>query len=98
MLWAGSPYRRGLMYTSGRAGNFIVGLQFSVPMTKHLSIEGHGVYMGPRGSSGQAPSKNFATNLCIGLTYSFGKRRIQQSPYMTLANNSNFLVDTNQNY
>ncbi|MBI2742470.1 MAG: hypothetical protein HYX48_00940 [Chlamydiales bacterium] len=97
MIWAGTPYRRGLMYESGRPGNFTVGAQFSVPVTKHLSIEGHGAYMGPRGSSGLIPAKNYASNISFALTYSFGKRRTQQSPYMTLANNSNFLVDTNQN-
>lgn len=98
MLWAGTPYRRGLLYESGRPGNFIVGVQFSTPVTTHLSFEGHGVYMGPRGNSGLKPAKNYASDICIGLTYSFGKRKIQQSPYMTLANNSNFLVDTNQNF
>lgn len=98
MLWAGTPYRRGLMYESGRPGNFIFGVQFSVPLTHHLSVEGHGSYMVPRGSSGLTPAKNYASNISIGLTYAFGKRRIQQSPYMTLANNSNFFVDTNQNF
>jgi len=98
ILWAGTPYRRGLMYTSGRPGNFIVGAQFSVPVTKHLSIEGHGAYMAPRGSSGLIPARNYDSNISIALTYAFGKRRIQQSPYMTLANNSNFLSDTNQNF
>ena len=97
MLWAGTPYRRGLMYESGRPGNYLFGLQFSAPMTHSLSIEGHGAYMGPRGGSGIGPATNYASDLSIGLTYSFGKRRIQQSPYMTLANNSNFIVDTNQN-
>jgi len=98
MLWAGSPYRRGLMYKSGRPGNYVFGVQFSAPMTESLSFEGHGAYMGPRGNSGLTPSKNFASDIAIGITYSFGKRRIQQSPYMTLANNSNFMVDTNQNF
>lgn len=97
MLWAGTPYRRGLLYTSGRPGNYIFGLQFSVPMTHCLSIEGHGAYMGPVGGSGITPASNYASNLSLGLTYSFGKRKIKQSPYMTLGNNSNFMVDTNQN-
>ena len=98
MLWAGTPYRRGLMYTSGRAGRFIVGAQFSVPVTHSLSIEGHGSYMDPRGGSGVVPSKNYGADLYFGITYSFGKRRIAKSSYMTLANNSNFMVDTNQNF
>lgn len=50
MLWAGTPYRRGLLYESGRSGNFIFGGQFSTPVSRSLSIEGHGVYMVPRGN------------------------------------------------
>lgn len=96
-LWAGMPYRRGLMYDSGRPGTYTFGLQFSVPMTHSFSIEGHGAYMGARGNSGLEHAKNYASDLSIGLTYSFGKRRMKQSPYMTLGNNSNFMVDTNQN-
>jgi hypothetical protein len=98
MLWLGTPYQRGLMYTAGRAGRFIFGAQFSVPVTSSLSIEGHGSYMAPRGGSGVVPSRNYGTNLCFGITYSFGNCRTAKSPYMTLANNTNFMTDTNQNY
>lgn len=97
MLWAGTPYRRGLRYESGRAGRFIVGAQFCAPVTKTLSFEGHASYMDPRGGSGVGPSKNFEANVYFGLTYSIGKRRIAKSPYMTLANNTNFMTDTNHN-
>lgn len=98
MLWVGTPYQRGLLYTSGRAGRFIIGAQFSVPMTHSLSIEGHGSYMAARGGSGVVPSRNYGADLYFGLTYSFGKRRVAKSSYMTLANNSNFMTDTNQNF
>lgn len=98
MLWLGMPYQRGLMYTDGRAGQFIVGAQFSVPMTPSLSIDGHGSYMSPRGARGVIPSKNYGANLCFGVTYSFGKRQIEKSAYMTMANNTNFMADTNQNF
>ena len=98
MLWLGTPYQRGLMYTGGRAGRFIFGTQFSVPVTNSLSIDGHGSYMAPRGGSGVVPSRNYGTNLCFGITYSFGKCQSSKSPYMTLANNTNFMTDTNQNY
>lgn len=97
MLWLGTPYRRGLLYTSGRPGSYLVGAQFSIPVTHSLSLDGRAVYMGPRGRSGLIPAKNYASDLSIGITYAFGKRRILKTPYMTLANNSNFLVDTSQN-
>ncbi len=98
MLWAGTPYRRGLHYTSGRPGRYILGAQFVVPVTHSLSLEGHASYMGARHGSGVVPAKNDGADVYIGLTYAYGKRRIAKSPYMTLANNSNFMVDTNQNF
>lgn len=97
MLWLGTPYRRGLLYSSGRPGTFLVGAQFAIPVTHSLSIDGSGVYMGARGRAGINSSKNYASNLSFGITYSFGKRRVIKTPYMTLANNSNFLSDTSQN-
>lgn len=96
MVWAGTPYRRGLIYTSGRPGTFTFGAQFAVPLTSYLTIDGTASYMGAR--SGIRPSSNYAADISIGITYSFGKRRIVQSPYMTPANNSNFMADTNQNF
>ncbi len=98
MLWVGTPYQRGLIYTSGRTGRFILGTQFSIPFTHSLSFEGHASYMSPRGGSGVVPAKNYGADIYIGITYSFGKRRVAKSPYMTLANNSNFMADTNQNF
>lgn len=98
MIWAGTPYRRGLMYTSGRPGTFTLGAQFSVPMTSYFTIQGTAAYMGARKVEGIRPSLNYAADLSIGITYSFGKRRIIQGPYLTPANNSNFMADTNQNF
>lgn len=98
MLWAGTPYRRGLMYTSGRPGTFTFGAQFSVPMAKCLSIQGTAAYMGARKVPEITSSVNYAADVLIGITYSFGKRRIIHSPYMTPANNSVFMADTNQNF
>ena len=98
MLWAGSPLQRGLLYRSGRPGTFIVGTQFSVPVSESLSFDGYGSYMGARNRAGIIPSKNYGADLCFGITYAFGKRRVAKSSYMTLANNTNFMADTNQNY
>jgi hypothetical protein len=98
MLWAGTTYRRGLHYSSGRPGRYIIGAQFVVPVTHSLSLEGHASYMGARNGAGLTPAKNDGADVYIGLTYAYGKRRIAKNPYMTLANNSNFMVDTNQNF
>jgi hypothetical protein len=98
MIWAGSPYRKGLMYGSGRAGDYIIGAAFRAPLSRHFSVDGHGVYMGARSGTADEESKNYAANVCLGLTYSFGGCKAGTKPYLPLANNSNFLADTNLSY
>lgn len=101
MVWVGLPYRKGLMVPGKRAGQYLVGASFSVPLTSSLSIEGHGVYMGPTGNKSSNRFQNDDVNICIGLSYAFGPgagnccETRQARPYMPVANNSNFLVDTN---
>lgn len=97
MLWAGTPYRQGLMYSSGRAGRYIIGGRFWAPLTRSLSMNGHFAYMGAQSASNGIESKNYAANVSFALTYAFGHHKLKQTPYMGLADNSNFLVDTNLN-
>ena len=96
MLWAGTPYRRGLMFTDGRAGRYIAGASFRPPLTPRLSIDGHGVYMGARTFNGNK-SNNYDADVSFAITYSFGGPRPAQKSYMSIGDNSNFLVDTNLN-
>lgn len=99
MLWVGAPYGRGLMHHSGRDGKYLLGARFQASLTRTLSITGHGTYMGAHSSSNGAESKNYAADVCFGLTYSFGNTEcLTSSPYMSLADNSNFIVDTNINF
>lgn len=98
MLWGGTPYRRGLMFSSGRPGAYILGARLSAPLASSLSLFGHAEFMGGRSTSTSSKSQNNASNVCVGITYSLGRCKIQQSPYMSLADNSNFMVDTNQNF
>lgn len=96
-VWVGTPYRRGLMYNSGRAGTYIVGASFRAPLTRTLSIVGHGAYMGARSGSAFKESSNYGANATFGINYSFGGCKAGQRPYLPLADNSNFLVDANLN-
>ncbi|MBS0616212.1 MAG: hypothetical protein JSR58_06645 [Verrucomicrobia bacterium] len=104
MVWAGVPYRKGLMFESGPAGTFIAGVDFKVPLTRRWSIDGHAAYMGPRSSPGEFQSRRYASDIAIALTYSFGSTKVEKGkkdsfgPYFPMANNSNFLTDTNLNF
>jgi len=98
MLWGGTPYRKGLMFESGRPGAYILGAAFQAPLTRSLSLQGDGMYMGSRSGSAFSESKNYAANVCIALTYSFGSKSPGCRPYLPLANNGNFIADTNLSY
>jgi hypothetical protein len=95
MVWAGVPYKRNLLFSTGRAGKFILGGSFRVPLTCQLGLEGHACYMCPHSSSNK--QRNYAANLCIELKWAF---RAEDCivPLMPIGNNSNFLVDTNVNF
>lgn len=97
MFWGGTPYRKGLMYKSQRPGRYLCGARFDIPLTHSLSLNGHAAYMGAISAPDGIESRNYASNICFALTYAFGKRRMQKSHYMEIADNSNFIVDTNHN-
>lgn len=102
MVWVGLPYDKSLMFSGKRAGKFVAGISFSVPLCASLSIEGHGMYMGPGRKELTPRFYNHGANISIGITYTFGKdndcnMNWQASPYLPIANNSNFLVDTSLN-
>ncbi len=96
-IWVGFPYRKGLMHSPGRDGRFILGASFYAPLTSCLSVTGHASYMAPRSAKGGKESRNYASNVCFGIVYSFGTEQCQK-PYLPLADNSNFIADTNINF
>lgn len=100
-LWIGTPYRNSLMFSGGRAGTLIAGFSFRAPLTNCLFLDGNGSYMGARRSDGVVQSRNYGSSLCLGLTYIFGGNGCCEccdgTPYMSIANHSNFFVDTDAN-
>lgn len=102
MVWAGAPYNTSLMFSGKRVGAYLIGACLRAPLTSNLDLEAHGVYMGPTGNT-HTHFRNYDSNICIGLSYRFGsgcqscqEERLAR-PYMPIANNSNFLVDTSVN-
>lgn len=97
-LWIGLPYRNSLKFPHGKAGNFIAGFSFRVPLLACLFIDGNGSYMLARSSHGVEQSRNYGANASIGITYVFGNAKWGcKLPYMPVANHSNFFVDSNVN-
>lgn len=95
-VWLGAPYQDSLRFSSRTAGLFVAGFALRAPLTSRLFVDGHGSYMRARTTSGESQSRNYAANVCLGITYVFGDC-CRRASYMPLANNSNFLVDTSVN-
>lgn len=94
-VWVGVPYKKSLAYDSGRAGKVLIGASFRTPLCERFFIEGYGSYMVPHSSSGLSKQQNYAANICLEIKYYFGDRPCQTSPLMPVANNTNFIADTN---
>ncbi|CDR35255.1 DUF6666 family protein [Criblamydia sequanensis] len=103
MIWGGVPLKKSLLFSDSKAGKYIVGACFRAPLSSCLSVEGHGAYMGPHHNSASPRFQSYAANICIGINYFFGCKSNacpdlwQAAPYMPIANNSNFIVDTSLN-
>lgn len=96
-IWGGIPYKRSLLFSHGRAGKYVIGASIEAPLTSRISIEGHASYM--KGHSARRELKQItnATNICLEVKWSFGEG-CEYKPYMPIANNSNFIVDTSTTY
>lgn len=96
MIWLGIPYSRSLFFNSGRSGDYLFGARAAAPLACGWNLTGSFAYMSPRHAFGSdSPSQVDACNVSIGINYAFGSQKIGKQPYMSLADNSNFLVDTN---
>lgn len=96
-VWVGAPTSSSLMFDSGRSGQFTVGGMFYAPLTSRLGVEGHASYLHPHSADDGYRSWLYGANLYLGVTYAFGGSANCRKPYMEIANNSNFYVDTSLN-
>jgi hypothetical protein len=98
VLWLGAPFRNSLMFRHKKPGSLIIGAALRAPLMERLYFDGYGSYMAARRSHGVKQTRNYAANICIGVTYLFGDACADaECSYLPVANHSNFLVDTNVN-
>ncbi len=83
-VWIGLPYKSSLSF----------GGRFKAPICNGLWLSGYMSYMAPHASASSFKSRYYGTNVCLELTYTFGNSCIDL-PYMPVADNTNFLMDTN---
>jgi len=98
IIWAGVPYKKSLLYSKGRAGKYVLGCQFDVPLACRFFVTGHAMYM--QGHSARVPfqTRTNAANICLGIYYHFAGPNGDTTPYLPIGNNSNFIVDTSVTY
>lgn len=100
-LWMGFP-DNDKVGGDGRLGEFTLGFSVNVPLTERVALTAGGSYMKPTASSGIAASVENAYSLSVGLAIFPGAGAKRGSvagncwmPYLPLADNMNFLSDTN---
>ncbi|MBA3602214.1 MAG: hypothetical protein H0W50_00880 [Parachlamydiaceae bacterium] len=86
-------------YHSNRAGKYIVGLELSVPFLDSWLLVGKASYMQPGTRRGEQGEMDYASNISINVVYFFGgnpntSESCAWMPYLPLADNTNFLVDS----
>ena len=99
-FWLGVPEKENIG-GEGRLGEFTVGATMNVPVTQRMALYATGEYMKPAASAGLAGSVENAYTIGFGLAFfprgCARNRNVggdRWTPYMPLANNSNFLIDT----
>lgn len=97
-VWLGAPYENSLRFPGSSAGYFICGFALRAPLCRGLFLDGYGSYMSAKhdGKHQHNQNRNYGASVSVGITYSFNAG-CGESPYMPIANHSNFFVDINRN-
>lgn len=99
-VWIGVPFAKRLNRTlSEYPGKYIVGGKICVPFGDAWELAGRAQYVQPATKKGPFGSRDYSTNIAIEIGYDFGGNATKSpaaapwTPYLPLANNSNFMVD-----
>jgi hypothetical protein len=100
-LWLGAPVQQ-MADGEGNVGEITLGIMLTVPLTERWALYANGQYMRPSIAAGNDAAIEDAYSLGFGLTFYPGGHSRNCSaagncwmPYMPVANNGSFLVDTN---
>lgn len=98
-IWAGIPFAKRLDqgFTS-RSGQFLIGAEIDAPLAYNWTLNGRAQYMHPATTRKYVRSSEYGCNITVAVQYDFGGGSCYSTecakPYFSLANNSNFLVDS----
>ncbi len=98
-VYFGVPERYALTH-DGSLGSWMVGANLQVPLSDRLALYANGSYFRPCASAGGDAAMAQGYDVSMGVAWYFGGRAVSHAlngdcglPYMSLGNNSNFLVD-----
>jgi len=84
----------------GSLADWIIGASVQVPLSDRIALYANGSYLRPSAKAGAMTSMEYGYDVSMGITWFFGRNASSRSinggcwtPYMPMANNSNFLVD-----
>lgn len=102
-LWMGVPDHSRMDQGVGQGkslGDWTFGASISVPMSSRLALYANAAYMHPSASAGDSANVDAGYDVGMGIAWYFGGNARSSSlygkcstPYMPLANNTNFLVE-----
>lgn len=99
-LWLGVPEKENIG-GDGRLGEFTIGATMNVPVTQRMALYASGEFMKPAASASLAGAVENAYTIGFGLMFfprgCARNRNVagdRWTPYVPLANNGNFLIDT----
>jgi hypothetical protein len=100
-LWIGIPERGRINLTEGGSlYDWTIGANVQVPLSDRFALYGNASYSHPSAAAGAIASAEQGYDVGMGIVWYFGRNAVSHSingkcwtPYMPMANNSNFLVD-----
>jgi hypothetical protein len=103
-LWIGIP-DHGRLDGDGSLLDWTIGASVQVPLTESLALYANGAYFHPSASAGDGAAVESGYNIGMGIAWYFGGGARNHAiygkcatPYMPVANNSNFLVEQNHTF
>jgi hypothetical protein len=102
-LWLGVPERGRIdAVQGGSLGDWTLGANVQVPLSDRFALYGNASYMHPSAAAGTVAAAEQGYDVGMGVVWYFGRNAVSHAinhkcwtPYLPMANNSNFLVDEN---
>ena len=101
-LYFGFPQQTTISQGGGSLGSFTMGAELTVPISEKIALYAEGTYMRPSASASFSAALESAYTIGFGLAFYPGGSAATRTvagncwmPYLPVANNGSFLIDSN---